>query len=225
MFNHVSSFDFTELERETVDGKRYYKTPTGLLYPSVTTVLSLHNAQGIQEWRKRVGEEEANRVSRRASGRGTKVHKLCEDYLNNKADYLEGHMPSNVEMFYSLKPVLDTFIDNIVVQEAPLYSDYLQVGGQVDCIADFNGTLSVIDFKTASREKSEDYIQSYFMQTAAYCVMFEEMTKQPIKQIVIIIAVSNDDRNHTVQTFVKDRDQYIWDFVRLRESYRDIHGV
>lgn len=224
MFNHVKSYEFTELDTEMVNGKRYYKTPTGELYPSVTTVLSLHNAQSIQEWRNRIGHEEANKITAKASGRGTKVHKLCEDYLNNKEDYLKGHMPSNIEMFNYLKPVLDEHVDNIVMQEVPLYSDYLKVGGRVDCIAEWDGVLSVIDFKTASKQKSANFIDNYFMQAAAYCVMFEELTGKPIINTVVLIAVDHEDyRGH--QVFHKTRDDYIWEFIKLRESYRDIYGV
>jgi len=181
VINHVTPPDIQELETETVDGKRYYKTPDGKLYPSVTTVVGSYTAQAIKEWRKRVGEEEARKITTQASVRGTKVHQLCEDYINNEPDYRKKHMPVNLACFDTIRPIIDEKIDNVVFQEAPLYSHYLEVGGRVDCIAEWDGVLSVIDFKTSKRKKDKDKIDNYFMQTAAYCVMYEELTKTPIK--------------------------------------------
>lgn len=220
MFNHVEPPEITELESETVDGKRYYKTPDGKLYPSVTTVVGVQVAAEIKKWRQRVGEEEARKITTQASVRGTKVHQLCEDYINNVSDYRAKHMPVNLESFDSIRPILDDRIDNVVMQEVPLYSHYLEVGGRVDCIAEWDGTLSVIDFKTSKRTKDKSKIANYFMQASAYCVMFEELTKIPIKQIVILIAVDNEEP----QVFIEDRDKYIWDFVKARESYKNIYG-
>jgi len=220
VFNHLTPPDIQELETESVDGKRYYKTPDGKLYPSVTTVVGSYTAKAIKEWRQRVGEEEARKITTQASVRGTKVHQLCEDYINNVPDYREKHMPVNLACFDTIRPVIEQKIDNVVMQEVPLYSHYLEVGGRVDCIADWDGTLSVIDFKTAKRRKEKDKIDNYFMQASAYCVMFEELTKTPINQIVILIAVDNDEP----QIFIEKRDNYIHQFIKVRESYRDYHG-
>ena len=220
MFNHVDPPEIKELETESVDGKRYYKTPDGKLYPSVTTVVGIKVAQGIKEWRQRVGEEEARKITTKASVRGTKVHQLCEDYINNVPDYRAKHMPVNLESFDSIRPVLDQKIDNVVMQEVPLYSHYLEVGGRVDCIAEWDGTLSVIDFKTSKRLKEKSKIDNYFMQASAYCVMYEELTKTPIKQIVILIAVDDEEP----QVFIEDRDNYIHEFIKVRESYRNYYG-
>lgn len=205
--------DLPKLYRETnPDGTRLYKTPSGVSYPSVTTITGLHTKQAIYEWRKRVGEEEANRVSSRASSRGTRIHQLCEDYLRgelNEPDIF------HKEMFDSIRPILDR-IDNIHCLEDQLYSDYLQVAGTVDCIAEYEGTLSIIDFKTSSRLKSRDDIQNYFMQTAAYAVAFEELSHIPVSRLVIIMAV--EDENPLI--FKEKRDDWIKGFITLREEYR-----
>lgn len=221
MFNHTSPPDIKELDTESVDGKRFYVTPDGKKYPSVTTVISLHSQDGIKKWRERVGEAVANRISNQASVRGTAVHKLCEDYINNVDDYTKGHMPVNVESFNSIKPILDHKLDNVVMQEVPLYSHFLKVGGRVDCIGDWGGRISVIDFKTAKKAKLKEYVEGYFMQASAYCVMYEELTRQPINQIVIIIAVDNDEP----QVFIERRDNYIHKFIELRKDYENQHGV
>ena len=219
-FTHVQCPDINELDTETVDGKRYYKTPDGKLYPSVTTVLSELSKEGIAAWRAKVGNDVANRISAQASARGTAVHKLCEDYINNEPDYLDGHMPANIETFNTLKGLLDNYLDNVVMQEVPLYSHYLEVGGRVDCIGEWNGKLSVIDFKTSKRRKRKDQISNYFMQASAYCVMFEELTKIPITQTIIVMSVDND---HPL-VFKGHRDEYIDLFMKQRASYRDKYG-
>lgn len=210
--------DFPKLERDTSpDGTRVYKTPSGRAYPSVTTVTSLHNAEGIAKWRARVGAEEANRISSRASARGTRIHSLCESYLRNEVcepDIFDR------ELFGSLEQWLGD-IDNIHALEDPLYSDFLQVAGTVDCIADFQGKLSVIDFKTASKPKDRDDIHNYFMQTAAYAVAFEERTGIPVGRLVIIMAVENDDP----RLFIEKRDNWIAGFRKLRMDYRNLNGI
>ena len=210
--------DFPKLERDTSpDGTRVYKTPSGRAYPSVTTVTSLHNAEGIAKWRARVGAEEANRISSRASARGTRIHSLCESYLRNEVcepDIFDR------ELFGSLEQWLGD-IDNIHALEDPLYSDFLQVAGTVDCIADFQGKLSVIDFKTASKPKDRDDIHNYFMQTAAYAVAFEERTGIPVGRLVIIMAVENDDP----RLFIEKRDNWIGGFRKLRMDYRNLNGI
>jgi genome maintenance exonuclease 1 len=210
--------DFGKLERDTKpDGTRLYKTPSGFAYPSVTTVTGLHTAKGIAEWRKRVGNEEANRISGKASARGTRIHQYCEDYL--RGNIFEADM-FDLEMFNSIKPLLDQ-VDNIHCLETPLYSDHLQVAGTVDCIAEFQGKLSVIDFKTASRPKDRDDIHNYFMQCAAYSVAFEERTGIPIGRLVIIMAVENDDP----RWFIEKRDNWIGGFRKLRLDYKNKFAI
>ena len=221
-FKHVGCDIDYDLETETINGKRFYKTPEGLLYPSVTTITSQHGKDKILEWRKRVGEEEANRISTRASNRGTKVHKICENYLNNEEDYARTNpahihktMPDTIAMFKSLQPLLDEHVNNIHALEIPLYSHHLKVAGRVDCIAEYDGKLSIIDFKTSSKLKDESWIKGYFMQCSAYAVMYEERTGIPVSQIVIMIAV---DSEHP-QVFIKKRNDYIKDFISYREAY------
>ena len=210
--------DFPKLLRTTSsDGTRVYETPSGRAYPSVTTVTGLHSAKGIMEWRKRVGEAEANRISGRASARGTRIHNYCESYLLGEST--EPDM-FDAEMFNSIKPLLDQ-IDNIHALEDPLYSDHLQVAGTVDCIAEFQGKLSVIDFKTSSKPKDRDDIHNYFMQTSAYAVAFEERTGIPIGRLVIIMAVDNDDP----RWFIEKRDNWIGGFRKLRMNYRNMKNI
>jgi CRISPR/Cas system-associated exonuclease Cas4 (RecB family) len=221
-FKHVGCDIDYDLETETINGKRFYKTPEGLLYPSVTTITSQHGKDKILEWRRRVGEEEANRISTKASNRGTKVHKICENYLNNEEDYARTNpahihktMPDTIAMFKSLQPLLDEHVNNIHALEIPLYSHHLKVAGRVDCIAEYDGKLSIIDFKTSGKLKEESWIKGYFMQCSAYAVMYEERTGIPVSQIVIMIAV---DSEHP-QVFIKKRNDYIKDFISYREAY------
>lgn len=210
--------DIGELKRITnSDGSRLYETPSGKSYPSVTTVTGLHTAKGIAEWRKRVGEEQATKISTQAAKRGTKVHQLCEDYLRS------GSVEPDIfhaEMFGSIRPLLDQ-IDNIHCLETPLWSDFLQVAGTVDCIAEFQGKLSVIDFKTSSKPKDRDDIHNYFMQTSAYAVAFEERTGIPVGRMVIIMAVENDDP----RWFVEKRDSWIGGFRKLRLDYKNLKNA
>ena len=171
------------------DGKRYYTLEDGTRLPSVTTVIGAQKKKAIMEWRKRVGEEEANRISRKASGRGTNVHTLCERYLNNAP--LGDIMPDAKEMFLSIKSHLNR-INNIHYQEVALWSKKLGMAGRVDCIAEFDGVLSVIDFKTSKKIKTAEDIQDYFWQTTAYAIMYEELIGVPINDLVIIMAVDNE---------------------------------
>ena len=217
-FKHIGCDIDYDLETETVNGKRFYKTPEGLLYPSVTTITSQHGKDKILEWRKRVGEEEANRISTKASSRGTRVHKICENYLNNEDDYARKTMPDSIVMFKSLQPLLDEHVNNIHALEVPLYSHHLKVAGRVDCIAEYDGKLSVIDFKTSSKLKEESWIKGYFMQCSAYAVMYEERTGIPVPQIVVMIAVESEHP----QVFIKKRNEYIKDFIVYRETYEEL---
>lgn len=203
--------DFQPLKRIDSPAGRVYETPTGKKYPSVTSVLGMMDKSSLFEWRKRVGEEEANRISARAARRGTVIHSLCEDYL-----YGKNPEPTmfDAQVFNSLKPHLDK-IDNIHALESKLYSDYLQVAGTVDCIAEFDGRLSVIDFKTARRLKTRDEIHGYFIQTAAYAVAFEERTGIPVSRLVILMGV--DDEQPLI--FKEKRDDWIDKFIELREVY------
>lgn len=220
-FKHVGCDIDYDLVTETINGKRFYVTPEGKKYPSVTTITSQYNKQAILEWRRRVGEEEATRISTKAAGRGTKVHKLCEDYLNNNLEYTKGHMPNNIVMFKKIQPIIDEYINNIHAIEVPLYSNHLRVAGRVDCIAEFDGKLSVIDFKTANNLKDEEKIQNYFMQCAAYAIMYEERTGIPVPRIAVVIAVESDKP----QLFVKKRNDYVDNFIMYRNLYEELNSI
>ena len=213
MFNHIVC-ELPKLNRVTnEDGTRVYQTPTGNKYPSVTTVTGLLKKQSIIAWRKRVGEEEANRISSTAARRGTRIHSLAEKYLLNES--VNPHM-FDIEMWNKFKPILHN-IDNIYALEQALYSDHLEVAGTVDCIAEYNGKMSVIDFKTSKRIKQRDNIHDY-MQCSAYAVAFEEMTKIPVPQIVVLIAVDEEDP----LIFVEKRNTWINGFRDLRLEYKRI---
>ena len=217
-FVKLPELDF-DLQSKTEDGGRKYVTPNGDAYPSVTTILSAYNKKAIQEWRERVGEEAANKISTQASTRGTRLHSLCESYLLNELSPLKLNsvMPDAKELFVKIKPKLDDNIGKIYSLEQALYSDKLRIAGRVDCIAEWNGELSVIDFKTASKEKNEEWIQNYFMQCSAYAEMFEERTGRPINQIVVAIAVANGD----TQIFVKQKEDYLRGLNFFIDEYYD----
>jgi len=217
-FTH-KDFQLEELNTETIDGKRFYVTPKGKL-PSITTVLSILSRDAIKKWRERVGEEEANKISTKASRRGTNVHAMCEDFLNNDLD-AKKYLPNDRETFNSLKPILEEHIDNIYAQEVPLWSEYLGVAGRVDCIAEWNGRIAVIDFKTSRKLKKKEYISNYFQQCAAYAVMWEERTGIPINKIVVVIAVDGEEP----QVFEEKRDNYIYECVETIARYRREQSV
>jgi len=195
-FNHVKlpQLDF-DLKAETTDSGRLYATPTGEKYKSITTVLGNYNKQAIMEWRERVGAEEANKISSKAANRGTKVHKICEDYINNEIPELKMQMmmPDLKEMFFKIKPIIDEKLGDVYSQEQALYSHQLKIAGRVDLIGMWDGKLSVIDFKTSAKQKEESYIQNYFMQCTAYALMFSELTGMWIDDIVVLIATGEGE--------------------------------
>jgi hypothetical protein len=203
------------LEQYTApDGVRFYNTPTGEKYPSVTTVLSLLGRENIAKWRERVGAENANTIARVAASRGTGVHNRIENYLNNVND-IQPPTPLVQEMFGSIRPELDR-INNIHCQETRMFSHHLRMAGTVDCIGEYDGRLSVIDFKTSTKPKREEWIHSYFMQCAAYAIMYEELTFIPITQLVVLVAVEEDC---TVQVFKQHRDSWAKPLLKVREQY------
>ena len=213
VFQHIQH-DIPKLVRVDSAGGRVYQTPSGKAYPSVTSVLGLLGKAEIHEWRKRVGEEEANRVSSRAARRGTAIHSLCEDYLLNK-DINPG--PFDLETFRSISPYLNK-INNIHCLETQLYSDYLQVAGTVDCIAEYDGELAIIDFKTSKKPKPKDWIEHYFVQCMAYGCMLYELTGISVKKLVIIMACENGEcvvyEERDKSKYIKLLSKYIRKFVR-----------
>ena len=202
-FDHVKlNKTLPEIHTETIKGKRYYVTPEGNKYPSITTVLSGRNKEGLVKWRQNVGNDVANQIMREAAKRGTAVHTLVENYLNNEELSKQDVLP--VALFGILKPELDK-INNIRLQEGGLYSDFYGVAGRVDCVAEYKGVLSVIDFKTSRQEKKEEWIENYFIQGAAYCEMYEEQFGVPVERVVILIVTEDG----SVQTFSKYKDDYL----------------
>ena len=201
--------DFPELKTKTVDRKRFYVTPEGNEYPSITTVLSPRNKKGLMEWRKRVGNDVANHIANKAAVRGTKVHKMCEDWLNE--DFSQETWDKHKKDFFpytlfnELKNQKFEYITDVYAQEMTLYSDKYKVAGRVDLIANYQHHLSIVDFKTSTNERKDSYNENYYIQTAAYAEMFEEMTGTPINQIVILVVTENG----TVQEFVKEKDEYL----------------
>ena len=189
-FNHYAS-SLLDLKTENVDGKRHYVTPDGNKYISITTLLSNLSKAGIQKWRERVGAEEANRISTKASRQGTGVHSICESYIKNEDGFLDGRMPNEVEMFQSIESLLDC-IDDVHCVEGALYSDELKLAGRTDLIAEFDNQLAVIDYKTSRKIKTWEMCHAYFMQGAFYAHAYEERTGISINNIVIIMAVENE---------------------------------
>lgn len=218
VFTHLEEKQLSELETINEDNRRLYVTPEGTKYPSVTTVLGWSKQAEIQKWRKRVGEENANRIAGKAATRGSKFHYQVEDYLNNKD--VDFKTPFQKELFNSAKVYLDR-INNIHLQEKSLYSHHLKTAGRVDCIGEFDGRLSIIDFKTATKPKKEEYIKDYFMQGSAYAVMYEELTSIPVDTVVIIIAVEGEEP----QLYIKKRDDYIDAYREVRKNYEQRFNI
>lgn len=221
MFTHVDhGIELPKLSRKTTDSGRKYFTPEGNAYPSITTVLSILSKDSIVKWRKRVGEEEANKISHQAATRGTSVHKLAEDYIDNVEDWNKDVLPNNLFTFSHLKTIIDEKVDNVWFQEEYLYSDKLECAGQVDCIAEYDGVLSVIDFKTSRKPKKIEWITNYFIQASFYAAAFYERTGVPIKQGVILIAVDHDNP----QVFKVNTYDYLNKFIEVRQKYREQNG-
>ena len=222
MFNHVDhGFVLQELTADTSDKGRFYTTPSGSVLPSVTTILSMQDKTGIDDWIKRIGEDEAKRIMLQASKRGTAVHDLAEKYVNNDENWKRGAMPANLFTFNTIKPVLDKHLNNIWTQEAALYSERLSVAGRVDCIGEWDGVLSIVDYKTSRRPKQKEYIEGYFIQESVYAACFYEMTRVPIKQIVTVIAVDDSEP----QVFIEKAIDHLHKFVALRQRFRDRFGI
>lgn len=201
--NFVEPF---ELTTENIEGSRYYVLPDGVKLKSVTSTLSEKlDKTALFEWKQRVGEEEANKISVQATRRGTEFHSIAEKYVLNEPDYKKGAMPANVASFMDIQQILDKYVDNIYGVELPLYSKALKAAGRTDLVAEFDGVRSIIDFKTARKTKKKEWIESYFLQSTIYSMMFERLYGIEIPQIAILISVDGDHP----QTFVEDRGKYV----------------
>ena len=219
----ILDYDFQSLPTENIDGKRYYITPTGEKYPSVTSVTGLLNKEAIKKWRKRVGEKQANKISTQAARHGTSAHQLFEDYIRNDnfEEKFKGAMPTTQQAFISVEKELNQ-IGTVHALESPLYSHNLQLAGRVDCIAEWEGEISVIDFKTSAKPKKTEWIQNYFIQETAYAKMFEELTGETIHTIITMIAVGNGSS----QLFIEQpSDRYVDQLQELRSQYRTEYGL
>ena len=221
MFDFVNvDIKIPDVEPVNNNGIRYYKVPdTDKYFPSVTSITSFKNAKFFKEWRTKIGEDEANRITARATQRGTAFHSIAEDYINGELDldkYLDNN-PLSVRMFQSAKDTLNR-IDNIHCLESFLYSHYLGLAGRVDCIAEFDGELAVIDFKTSTKEKKEEHIENYFVQETAYAAMFLERTGIEVKKIVTLIATEEGSiqifQKHNLDDYLQLLKSYIEEFVR-----------
>jgi genome maintenance exonuclease 1 len=206
--------EFDYFPREEINGIRHYVTPNGS-YPSVTTVLgAMLDKSALIEWRKRVGDEEADRVSRLAATRGTNIHNMCESYV--RGEDVDVSMPFNLVMFNQIKKVLDEHVNDIVGCELTLASDELKVAGSCDLIALYDGKLSIIDYKTSTKNKMKGWIESYFLQTVLYSYMLWEMTGMMAKQCVIIIAVEEEAE---AQVFIVKPREYLEKAAELCRQY------
>ena len=210
MFNH-KEVNLPNVKSITMNRKRFYETPEGNKYPSITTVLSNRKKEGLWEWRKRVGNEVANYIAHTSAARGTSIHHMCEDYLNNmQRDYPEEYAKHEKKflhycLFKQLRDEALKNIDNIYAQEAGLYSDKYRVAGRVDCIAEYKNILSIIDFKTSSKERTDSWNENYYIQGSAYAEMFEERTGIETEQVVILVVTEDG----TVQEFVKNKQEFL----------------
>ncbi len=223
MFKHID-VNLPRLERETIDGVRYYKVPDAeelLRLVSITSVTSHKNRQFFANWRKKIGEEEADKITRQATSRGTDMHTLVEHHLKN--ENLPGVQPLSEFLFKIAKPDLNR-INNVYTLEGSLYSKVLGIAGTVDCIAEFDGELAIIDFKTSKKPKPREWIEHYFVQCVAYACMFYELTEIPVKKLVIIMACENGEcvvyEERDKSKYIKLLTEYIREFVRDKlESY------
>lgn len=219
MFKHNLT-EFTDLRRET-DPIRVYVTPEGKKYPSVTTVTGLYSREGIQKWRQRVGNAQANAVSKMASARGTKVHNMFENYVKNEEVSFKDVTRQEKFMFMAVKPIIDLYLDEVWAVECKLYSDELESAGQVDLIGIWNGQPAIIDWKTSSKRKPKKFIKNYCMQLAAYAQMFEELTGKDMAIGNVVIAVQEDHP----QVFTIHKDNHLDDFRQYRAQFKEEKGV
>ena len=219
MFNHVP-VSLPVLDRETIDGVRYYKVPDEdefLKLVSITSVTSHFNREKFAKWRKKVGEKKANEITRKATSRGTDMHTLVEHYLLNED--LPTVQPLSDYLYKIAKPTLNK-IDNIHSLEGSLYSKELGIAGTVDCIAEYEGELSVIDFKTSKAPKPREWIDGYFVQAAAYACMYYELTGTPVKKLVIIMACEDGE---CVVYEERDKLKYMRLLVTYIKTFLDYH--
>ena len=218
MYRWINHDEWPTIKTKNVNGKRHYMCDgENLCFPSVTTVLHKVITQAaIHKWRQRVGEKEANVISKRATNRGTKVHTLVEHELSNEKVDLSKVMPHVKQNFSALQKALRKNISTMYGLEIPIFSKYLRIGGRIDILCDWNGVRTIADIKTSAKVKKKEWIKKYFLQTAAYSVAYEEMTGNPAPKIVIVMCV--DGSNEPV-IFEEKRDNFIDEFLEIRKTY------
>lgn len=188
-----------------IDGKRYYETPENKKYPSVTTVLSsVMDKTKLFEWQARVGKETANKIKTRAANRGTKLHKVCEKYVLNEENFLDNNSPLITDLFKQVKPFIDKNVGDVYGIELPLYSDFLRTAGRCDMFCNLSGKNAIVDYKTSTKPKKEEWIKSYFLQLTTYGMMIEERYNINVPYIVVVIAVEDGEP----QIFPKKTDEF-----------------
>lgn len=194
-----------DIKEVRIDGKRFYQTPEGNVYPSVTTVIGeSSDKKGLNEWYERVGKEQAEKIKTQAATRGTKVHKICEDYVLNKENIFDKHMPTSIHLFKQIQPYLDNYLNKVHGVEIPLYSDYLRTAGRCDLFCRMHDMYAIVDYKTSTKTKKEEWIENYFLQLTAYAMMVEERFNIKPAYIVVLIAVEEDG----LQVFCKSPNTY-----------------
>lgn len=209
---------YDNLNADTTDNGRFYDIPDGSRYPSITTVMSHLSKNAIDSWKKRVGENEANRIGRIAASRGTSVHELMESYINNEEIDVSKLLPHHKVNFLKLAPIMKKRLGVVYGQELPLYSHHLGIAGRADVIGKFDNVNSIVDFKNSSKVKKKEWISSYFMQGAGYGIMFEELTGIPIPNIVIVMAI--DGKEPII--FKEHRDNWVRPLINTIKEYHKI---
>jgi genome maintenance exonuclease 1 len=214
-FTHHNYLGDIELEKKDTPGCRLYKVPNGDWVPSITSVTSFYNRQIFTEWRNRIGEEEANRITKKATTRGTDFHEAAQAYLMNLRLDWDEFLPATQFMFHHAKPYLDK-INNIHAIERTLFSEYLGLAGRVDCIGEYEGELAIIDFKTSEKIKPEKWLENYFVQETAYACMYYEMTGIPVTKLITLMVTPGGE----VKVFDKrNKDEYIKLLVRYIKEF------
>ncbi len=221
MFTHSDAYPSLNITVINGPTGRFYVTPEGKKYPSITTVLGAKDKPWLAEWRNSLGEKKADKETKRAADRGEAVHLMIERHLANDPDPTQGQKTEHISEFNSIKLHLKK-IDSILLQESALYSDVLRVAGRVDCVASFGGKLSIIDFKTSTNNKYESMVQDYFLQTAAYALMFHERYDVQIDQLVILMTV---ERGAVPLVFRKQIDDYVEPLCERINTFHKQQGV
>ena len=216
IFEYVNHLGDLELNKKETNGIRLYNLPNGEWVPSITSVTSFYNRQIFAKWRKKVGIEEANRITKKATARGTDFHEAVEVYMRNNEINWDEFRPATQFMFHHAKPYLDK-INNIHAIERTLYSEYLGLAGRVDCIAEYEGELAVIDFKTSNKIKPEAWLENYFVQEMFYASAYYELTGIPVTKLITLMVTPDgevkvfDKRNKG--DYIKLLVRYIKEFV------------